>query len=517
MTTQLYLRICKFLRDKILGTQWEDHVFTVGGCCRDMVLGKEIKDIDLAVNLPNGGIEFAKWLYKNRLTTGHPTLFERYGTAMLRLRAFPNDDIEIVQTRAEKYTDRNSRNPETAFGSIVDDCLRRDLTINSLYYNITEQKLLDITGRALSDIKNKVIATPMEPDSTYDDDPIRILRTIRFACRLGWDIPQPVFDVMSRNSSRLDIIKIERLRNEFEKILTGENAGRALEMLRLCGALKMIVRVVCHTAYIQYLPDNQDTIWAHTTRAIDLLPPNLTLRWAALLCHCDAPENSSNKLKHKVLGTLVGMKYHQPILKDVLFYCVNKDYTASWGKRSENMIQARLRRLQYLCGTPDKLDNLLTLIDAFNKTLPEPYTAPNQVEEIRECNATMIKDGTAMYSYHLPFAERRIKKILHIDPGPLVEDTLEYMMQLAFENPLRSRTEFEQLVAKYTPREQQSGYVSVAEELRPSAKKPKEASHKKSRRKRLPAKEANTQEKKAKAPRHRRHHHRRSKQKNNPQ
>ena len=171
MTTQLYIRICRYLRDKIAGTQWEGHVYTVGGCCRDLVLGLEIKDIDLAVDLPNGGVDFAEWLYKNKLSIMHPVIFKRYGTAMLRLRAFPHDD-----------------------------CMRRDLTINALYYNLTTEKLLDITGRSVSDIKNKVIATPLDPDSTYDDDPIRILRTVRFASRLGWDLPVPVFEAMRRNS-----------------------------------------------------------------------------------------------------------------------------------------------------------------------------------------------------------------------------------------------------------------------------------------------------------------------------
>ncbi|MCM1319184.1 MAG: hypothetical protein NC217_02245 [Muribaculaceae bacterium] len=527
MTTQLYLKICEYLRAKISGTRWEGHVYTVGGCCRDMALGAEIKDVDLAVDLPNGGIEFASWLFKQRLTTGRPTMFEKYGTAMLRLRAFPHDDIEIVQTRAEKYTDRNSRNPQTAFGSIYDDCMRRDLTINALYYNITDGKLLDITGKSLDDLKNKVIATPLDPDSTYDDDPIRILRTIRFACRLGWELPQPVFEAMCRNSSRLDIIKVERLRGEFEKILLGPNAGRALDILFRCGALKMIVPVVIHTVSEHYLPGNSDTVWAHTLRAIDLLPPDLTLRWACLLCNCGSSlPDRERQCRHKVLGTLIGFKYHQPLLKDVVFLCVNHAYTASWGKYSEDMNPARLRRLQYLCGRPDKMNALLTLIDAFNKTLPDGYAMPEQVQYIRLYNDSMHRDGTEMFTYHLPFAERRIKKILHIEPGPLVDDTLDYMMDLAFANPKRSRAEFEQLVAKYTPKVPTPERVLIADEIRPSAKQPKSAKlphtntkrpHRNSPKSPQDIMTAGQQDatksidKISKQQKHRRHHHRRRK------
>ena len=396
----------------------------------------------------------------------HPVIFKRYGTAMLRLRAFPHDDLEIVQTRAEKYTDRNSRNPETAFGSIKEDCMRRDLTINALYYNLTTEKLLDITGRSVSDIKNKVIATPLDPDSTYDDDPIRILRTVRFASRLGWDLPVPVFEAMRRNSDRLSIIKPERLRGEFEKILLSEKPGPAIDMLRACGAMTLIAPELLPLVTQSYLPDNRDTAWNHSLRTLDLLP-----------------------------------RYHQPLYKDVLFLCANHERTAGWGKMSENMTDQELRRLQYLSGNPEKLSMLLTLIDAYNKSLPEPYTRPRQVEFIRKRDAEMQADGTAMYTYHLPFAERRIKRLLKIEPGPLVEDTLEYMMQLAFANPMRSRQEFERLVSAYTPGTGRKDILPLSEEVRPCAK-----------RKRRGNKTAEkTQKAQAQSPQRRRHHHRRKK------
>lgn len=480
MTTQLYLKICEHLRNVIEGTKWEGHVFTVGGCCRDMVLGLPIHDVDLAVDLPNGGVEFAQWLHEQHLTTGRPTLFERYGTAMLRLRAFRGFDIEIVQTRAEKYTDRNSRNPETAFGSITDDCLRRDLTINSLYYDITNCKLLDITGRGVSDIKNRIIATPMEPDATYDDDPIRILRTVRFASRLGWELPVPVFNAMCRHSARLDIIKPERLRGEFEKILLSDNAPQALEMLRACGAMDVIIPEVVPTYSQEYLPDSKDTVWKHTLRTIGNLPANLELRYAALLAdtalpYCINADKDINahgrEASMNVIQALTRLKHHSPFIKDVMFYCINHECAKEWGKLSEKMSDSALRRVQYLCGRPEKFDELLTLIDAYNKALPQNYAMPRQVDMIRERSAFLQNNGTATFTYHLPFAEKKIKRLLKINPGPLVEDTLEYMMCLAFENPLRSRHEFEKLVSAYTPKIPEPGTISIADEPRPSGKK----------------------------------------------
>ena len=123
-------------------------------------MGLPIKDVDLAVNMPDGGIAFAEWLRKKKLTIGNPVTFPKYGTARLRLKRFPDDELELVQTRSEKYTDRNSRDPSTAFGSIEEDCLRRDLTINSLYYDISRDRMLDLSGRGICDIENHIIETP---------------------------------------------------------------------------------------------------------------------------------------------------------------------------------------------------------------------------------------------------------------------------------------------------------------------------------------------------------------------
>lgn len=435
------------MRDKIAGTKWEGHLFTVGGCCRDMVLGGDITDVDLAIDLPGGGIEFADWLRSKRLTIGSPVKFEKYGTAMTRLKAFPHDDIEMVQTRAEKYTDRNSRNPETAFGSLKDDCFRRDLTINALYYDISNGKIIDLTGRGLSDIRNRIICTPSDPDSTYDDDPIRILRTIRFATRLGWELPADIFDSMKRNVSRLSIIKPERMRGEFEKILASRNVDQALRLLRECGVLPYIM------PQLELLCGRQSDgapLWDKTLSVLSALSDkSMTLRMAALLYNMmQLPGKLRQRGRHVMIQAMLSLKYHNPFIKEVLLLAEHALDTRSWGALAENMKDADLRKLQYACGKPERLDALLTLIEAINK-----HDMPRQTEAIRIRLEELHRAGTDMYTYHLPFAERRIKKLLHITPGPLVEDTLRYMLDMAFINPLRSRQEFERLVSEYQPQE----------------------------------------------------------------
>ncbi|MDE6144920.1 MAG: hypothetical protein K2F96_01445, partial [Muribaculaceae bacterium] len=241
MTTELYHVICEWLRDLIADTQWEGHVFAVGGCCRDEIMGFEIKDLDLAVDLPNGGVKFARWLQKKRLTIGHPVFFLKFGTAKLRLRRFPDDEIELVQTRREQYTKETSRCPEVCFGSIEDDCYRRDFTVNSLYYDITRRHMVDITGKGIPDMKVGLLRTPLDPDATFNDDPVRILRGLRFANRFGWKIDPPALEAMLRHVDRIEIVSRERCHSELCKMLNGPDPVKMVETLRETGILKIII------------------------------------------------------------------------------------------------------------------------------------------------------------------------------------------------------------------------------------------------------------------------------------
>lgn len=246
MTIEEYNEICGYLHDVIAGTSWEGNVFTVGGCCRDAIMGREIHDVDLAVTVPDGGVMFATWLEHKGLTLGPPVLFRRFSTSKLRLKAFPEHEIEIVQTRREQYTDANSSNPEICFGSIMDDCERRDLTINSLYKDLTTGEVLDLTGRGIPDIEARRIATPMDPDETYSDDPIRILRTLRFATRYGWEIPREVMDAMKRHASRLKIVRRPRIATEFDKIIRSNDPVAILQTMKRIDAVFRVLPELAH-------------------------------------------------------------------------------------------------------------------------------------------------------------------------------------------------------------------------------------------------------------------------------
>lgn len=246
MTKDKYEEILSYLRDVTAGTEWEGKVYTVGGCLRDSLMGQDIHDVDLAVNTPDGGVVFPLWLEKRGLTLEPPTLYRRFSSSRLRLKAFPEEEIEVVQTRREQYTDANSRNPEVCFGSVLDDCLRRDLTINSLYQNISTGEVLDLTGRGVEDIRHHRIQTPMEPQETYSDDPIRILRTLRFAVRYGWEIPEDLWQAMRDNAGRMRIVRRPRVRTEFEKMMESNDPVKLLRKMKQIGVIFKVMPELCH-------------------------------------------------------------------------------------------------------------------------------------------------------------------------------------------------------------------------------------------------------------------------------
>ncbi|MBD5282666.1 MAG: CCA tRNA nucleotidyltransferase [Bacteroides sp.] len=314
MTTELYHTICEWLRDLIADTQWEGHVFAVGGCCRDEIMGYEIKDLDLAIDLPNGGVKFARWLQKKRLTIGHPIYFLKFGTAKLRLRRFPDDEIEMVQTRREQYTKETSRCPEVCFGSIEDDCYRRDFTVNSLYYDITRRKMVDITGLGIPDMQAGLLRTPLDPDATFNDDPVRILRGLRFANRFGWKIDPPSLQAMLSHIDRLTIVSRERCHSELCKMLNGPDPVQMMQTLKDTGALAIMIPEMAPVIDSRHLWSDAMARLRHILRVDPEAPTRFRL--AALMLDLRPSPREAARETRRIMTTL---RFDRPIVADVAF------------------------------------------------------------------------------------------------------------------------------------------------------------------------------------------------------
>lgn len=454
MRHEIYIKIKEYLRTLVKGTEWEGYVYTVGGCVRDELMGCEIKDIDLCVSLQGGGVRFAEWLRDNDYAMNDVTVYPNYGTAMLHLKEFPEVELEFVQTRKEKYIDHSCRNPETAFGTIEDDCMRRDLTINALYSNISTGEIVDITGRGVEDIRNHVIRTPNEPDIIYDDDPLRILRCIRFASRYGWEIEPETYEGMVRNVHRLAIITKERVKDELDKMLTCKHPVMAMELLRKTGAMHYVITELEETYDMTQNEYHFGTVWEHTMAVMEHLKSDeLELRMAVLLHDIGKirvrtiDDGKVHFLKHELASAdmvddlLRPLHYSNDFIKEVTFLVKYHMTCKSWGCNCEQMKSKKLRKLQYTCGTEERFRDLMLLIDADNNAHAEDKCMPRQVEIILQRTEEMKSKGTAMFGYKLPLTGKDVMEIKGIQPGPKVKECLDYLLKMAFANPHRDMEE----------------------------------------------------------------------------
>lgn len=412
MTIEEFENIIGYLRHIIRGTEFEGRVYAVGGCIRDRALGrKEVKDVDLAVELPNGGLRLAQWLNSRRRTVFKPVIFERYGTAMLRLKAFPDDEIEIVQTRRGKYSGEPGSDPAEMFGNIDLDCRLRDLGINSLYLNVSTGEMLDPSGCALDDIKARRLRTPDEPLRVFRDDPVRILRVIRFACTLGWRIPREMLKAMREIAPQLVEIKVERIRAELEKIIQGPDPVRGVELMESTGALEYVLPELARTTKFKV---NGAPLFDHLKEALreaSARDPRFTVRMAALLHDIGKLETmvrdgaGAEKFpEHDTRGAatvaamLRRLHIESQIYKEVSFLVAHHHFPAREELPNENRAMRRLRKLQAESRSPERLERVLKLLEADLAAAGAQASTAEHIEWIRSKSEQMHKDGISGYA-----------------------------------------------------------------------------------------------------------------------
>lgn len=423
MTIELYNKILFEIRHIIKDTEWESHIFAVGGCVRDEILKNNINDIDICVDICNGGINFAKWLENNGYTCGSIVIYENFGTAMFHLKAYPEIEIEVVHTRKEIYRDDKSRNPETSFGTIEEDWLRRDFTINAIYENISTMEFIDFNNRGRNDIKNKIISTCDKPDITFQDDPLRILRCVRFSSRYGYTIDKSVIDSAKKNIDRLEIISKERITDEITKMFTysKESLIQSLFLLHYIGGFKFIIPEYqkLDTYVIHKIANDID-------KTLDDVPSIETVL-AKLLSNVELLVDTKFKTKSEYITYILQtvLKFSNAVTKNVIFLIEMNDKLYKYCTDISISIYEHayhIREIMNLCGN-SKLFYDVTVCGSL-RVFSEFHGKFSGCEHEQTMFEEFDENYKKYYTYKLPVNGEDVMEIFNIKPSSKVKNIL---------------------------------------------------------------------------------------------
>lgn len=412
--------------------------FVVGGWVRDLFLRRESKDIDVVV--VGSGIDLAESVAKALGRGAHLSVFKTYGTAQVKKGDL---ELEFVGARKESYR-KESRNPIVENGTLEEDQKRRDFTVNALAICLNQEhygKLLDPFD-GLVDLQNKILRTPCDPDITFSDDPLRMMRGVRFACKLGFELDESTFEAIQRNRARIEIITKERIAEELNKIMLSPKPSVGWVLLDKVGLLSYILpelKALQGIEVKEYV--GHKDIFLHTMQVLDNVAKAqdeqgekkesyLWLRWAALLHDIGKPKTKqwSGKTWTFHNHNYIGMKMVGSIFKKLKLPQNEKmDYVKKMvdlhmrpiSLVEDTVTDSAVRRLLFEAG--DDVEDLMMLchadITSKNAQKVEKY---HQNFVLVQQKMVELEERDRIRNFQPPVDGQEIMELLHLPPSPVV-------------------------------------------------------------------------------------------------
>jgi poly(A) polymerase len=406
------------IRTATSGTSFDGDLWIVGGAVRDQLLGiPHAYDFDLVTR--GSSAELARFLFDKGMSTIPPVTYERFGTAMVRVHGA---DIEIVTARRESYSER-SRKPMVEPAGYDEDAARRDFTINTLMLGLHSGELKDPLGIGSADLEQRILRTPLDPDATFRDDPLRMLRAVRFRRRFALSPADGLLDSIRRSSARLEIISGERIRDELVKILAHPTAPDALSDLMDLGLLAQIApeflpMVGCEQGKYHHLD-----VWEHTLLVLkNCGSEDLILSLGALLHDVGKPPTrrideagNTRFFSHEVVGAEIA----RVMLRRLRFSQRDIDRVAALVKNHMRLGSAPVftasaaRRVIRDLG--DQTDRLLRLVEADTLAL-RPGVKVMELAVIR-AQLAKVEQVTPRATLESPLNGSEIIALTGLEPG----------------------------------------------------------------------------------------------------
>lgn len=420
------------------GTQFEGDLFLVGGAVRDQLLGLPVQaDFDLVTRGPSA--ELARLLHEKGVSQIAPVTYERFGTAMVRVEGL---DVELVTARKESY-EAGSRKPTVQAATYEEDAARRDFTVNTLMRGLHDDALRDPLGQGLVDLEAKILRTPLDPAETFRDDPLRMLRAVRFRWKLDFQPAPGLYEAIRQEKERLRIVSFERIRDELMKMLSKPTGPDALGELMDLGLIEifapeLVPMVGCTQGSYHHLD-----VWEHSLlvmRNAGVGDEELTL--AALLHDVGKPptrmldeeghirffghESVGSEMTHTILRRL---KIPQKEIDTVARLVRHHMRLGS----SPVFTAAAARRL--IRDLDGDVDRLLNLVEADASSLAPGVRAMN-LEPIRE-RIREVSEDTPRERLESPLTGQEIMILRGLDPGPEVGRLKNALTEMVLEGTLR--------------------------------------------------------------------------------